>query len=88
MGCLLVALMCGLLAWRTAVGAINVREGGETTMILALPMWWVYALLAPGLALAALIALHQAWQHLQLRPLDGDDTTAGVDTMTTTAVSP
>ncbi len=70
LGCVFVALMCGLLAWRTAVGAIAVREGGETTMILALPMWWVYASLAPGLALAAVIALHQAWQHASLAPQD------------------
>jgi TRAP-type C4-dicarboxylate transport system permease small subunit len=29
-------------------------------MILELPMWWAYASLAPGLALAALIAALQA----------------------------
>jgi TRAP-type C4-dicarboxylate transport system permease small subunit len=59
-GALLIAVMCGLLAWRTGVGAAAVREAGETSMILALPMWWAYASLAPGLALAALIALYQA----------------------------
>jgi TRAP-type C4-dicarboxylate transport system permease small subunit len=37
-----------------------VREAQETSMILELPMWWAYASLAPGLALAALIALLQA----------------------------
>jgi TRAP-type C4-dicarboxylate transport system permease small subunit len=93
LGCVLVALMCGLLAWRTAVGAIAVREGGETTMILALPMWWVYASLAPGLALAAVIALQQAWQHVRLAPEDDDsasnalgDSAAGADQAT--AVKP
>jgi TRAP-type C4-dicarboxylate transport system permease small subunit len=35
-------------------------------MVLSLPMWWAYAGLAPGLGLAALIALLQA--------LRGDDT--------------
>ena len=39
-------------------------------MIRGLPMWWVYASLAPGLALAALIALLQAWLHLRGLPLD------------------
>jgi TRAP-type C4-dicarboxylate transport system permease small subunit len=29
-------------------------------MVLSLPMWWAYASLAPGLGLAALIALLQA----------------------------
>lgn len=62
LGALLLAAMCALLSWRTSVGAIAVREAGETSMILDLPMWWVYASLAPGLALSALIALVQAWR--------------------------
>jgi TRAP-type C4-dicarboxylate transport system permease small subunit len=61
-GALLLAAMCALLSWRTSVGAIAVREAGETSMILDLPMWWAYASLAPGLALSALIALRQAWR--------------------------
>lgn len=59
-GALLLAAMCALLSWRTSVGAMAVRDAGETTMILDLPMWWAYASLAPGLALTALIALVQA----------------------------
>jgi len=59
-GALLLALMCALLAWRSAAGAVAVHEAHETSMILALPMWWTYALLAPGLALAALVAVVQA----------------------------
>lgn len=62
-GALLLALMCALLAWRTGVGALAVRGAHETTMIIGLPMWWAYASLAPGLALAALVALAQAWMH-------------------------
>jgi TRAP-type C4-dicarboxylate transport system permease small subunit len=68
-GCLLVAAMCVVLAWRTAVGALAVREAMETTMILGLPMWWAYASLAPGLALAALVALVQAALHFGGRPM-------------------
>jgi TRAP-type C4-dicarboxylate transport system permease small subunit len=59
LGTLLVALMCALLAWRTGVGALAVRQAQETSMILELPMWWAYASLAPGLALTACIALLQ-----------------------------
>ena len=58
-GCLALAVMYGFLAWRTSVGAISVREAGETTMIISLPMWWAYACLAPGLALAGWVALIQ-----------------------------
>jgi len=68
-GALLLALMCALLAWRTGVGAMSVKEAMETSMILSLPMWWAYASLAPGLALAALIALYQAMLHFRGLPL-------------------
>jgi TRAP-type C4-dicarboxylate transport system permease small subunit len=60
LGAGLISLMCALLAWRTGVGALAIRESQETSMILELPMWWAYASLAPGLALAALIAALQA----------------------------
>ncbi|MFO1340158.1 MAG: TRAP transporter small permease subunit [Burkholderiaceae bacterium] len=60
LGALLLAAMCALLSWRTSVGALSVREAGETSMIRDLPMWWAYASLAPGLALSALVALLQA----------------------------
>lgn len=59
-GALLLAVMLGLLAWRAGVGAMAVDEAGEQTMILGLPMWWAYAILAPGLALTAVIAVTQA----------------------------
>ena len=62
-GSLLLALMAGVLAWRTAVGAVAVYEASETTMILGLPMWLAYAVLAPGLALTAVVATVQAFLH-------------------------
>ena len=62
-GALLLAVMCALLSWRSAAGAFAVQSAGEQTMILGLPMWWTYALLAPGLALTALVALWQATRH-------------------------
>jgi TRAP-type C4-dicarboxylate transport system permease small subunit len=61
-GCWCLVLMYSVLAWRTAVGAVSVRSAGETTMILSVPMWWAYASLAPGLALAAIIAFGQGWR--------------------------
>ena len=59
---------------RTASGALAVAEANETSMILGLPMWWAYAVLAPGLALTALIALVQAGLHLQGRLITHDRT--------------
>jgi TRAP-type C4-dicarboxylate transport system permease small subunit len=64
-GSILLAVMCLLLSWRTAAGALGVAEAGETTMIIGLPMWWAYAMLAPGLALTALIALWQGMRQLR-----------------------
>jgi TRAP-type C4-dicarboxylate transport system permease small subunit len=66
-GALLLALMVGLLSWRTSAGALAVHEAGETTMILGLPMWWTYALLAPGLALTCVVALIQAGMYFSGR---------------------
>jgi TRAP-type C4-dicarboxylate transport system permease small subunit len=60
LGNLMLVALYALLAWRTSVGAISVYEAGETTMIVSLPMWWAYACLAPGLALAGLVAAVQA----------------------------
>jgi TRAP-type C4-dicarboxylate transport system permease small subunit len=68
-GALLVAAMCAVLAWRTSVGALAVHQAGETSMILGLPMWWAYASLAPGLALAAVVALVQAALHFGNAPM-------------------
>ena len=71
-GGLLMALMVGLLAWRTGAGALAVGGAGETSMILGLPMWWIYAALAPGLALSGVIAVVQAWLRLAGRdPMQG-----------------
>lgn len=69
LGAALMALMCGVLAWRTAVGGAAVHEVGETSMILSLPMWWVYVSLAPGLALSGLIALAQVGRALRGLPI-------------------
>ena len=69
-GALLIAAMFALLGWRTGVGAFAVHAAGETSMIRGLPMWWVYAMLAPGLALAAWIAALQGWLQLRGRSLD------------------
>jgi TRAP-type C4-dicarboxylate transport system permease small subunit len=73
-GCVLLAVMCALLAWRTGVGAFSVHQAHEQSMILELPMWWAYASLAPGLVLTSLIALWQAAGHFsgRLRPIEGE----------------
>ena len=69
-GALLVSFCMLGLAWRCAVGGLNAHANFSTSMLLGLPHWWVYAGMAPALALAALIGLHQAlWPQLLLNHL-------------------
>lgn len=61
-GAVLLAVVMGVLAWRTAAGMATVRAGGEVSMIVGFPMWIGYAAIVPSLALAALTALYTAWE--------------------------
>ena len=56
-GALTLALAMGLFAWRTTVGMLSVKEAGETSMVVSVPLWWTYAGMAPCFALATLAAL-------------------------------
>ena len=62
-GALLVGLVTGLVGWRTAVGATVVYANGETTMLMGVPIWISYAMMAPGFMLTALVSVHAAWEY-------------------------
>ncbi len=68
-GSLLIGLFGLLLAWRTAAGALTVKDAGETSTILAWPVWIAQALMVPGFALLAVAGLYMAWRHLRARRL-------------------
>lgn len=59
-GALLLAAAMGLLAWRTVLGGLNAYNTHSGTMMIGFPEWIVYAVMAPALALTALIGLVQA----------------------------
>jgi TRAP-type C4-dicarboxylate transport system permease small subunit len=59
-GALLLAVVMALLAWRTALGGLNAYSTKSGTMMMGFPEWVVYALIVPGIALTAVIALVQA----------------------------
>ncbi|MGD9944642.1 MAG: TRAP transporter small permease [Burkholderiaceae bacterium] len=63
-GCALVGLMCGLLAWRTLLGGLSAKESQSVTMLLQFPEWIAFVSMVPPLALTAVIGLLQA-----LRPM-------------------
>lgn len=71
LGCLLYAVMTGLIAWRLWAGAALSRENQEASMLMNLPIWLSYALMVPGLVLCALVGLYQAWQHWRPASADG-----------------
>ncbi|MCX7894326.1 MAG: TRAP transporter small permease, partial [Burkholderiales bacterium] len=60
-GALLLAAVFLLLAWRVAVGVADMRQNGETSMILGFPTWITYLWLVPALALSGLNGLYAAW---------------------------
>jgi TRAP-type C4-dicarboxylate transport system permease small subunit len=65
-GTLLYTLVLGLVAWRVAVGGIDIKANQETSMLMALPLWIPYMLMVPGLVLCSVIGLVQTLQHLGL----------------------
>lgn len=68
-GALVLAAMMALLAWRTAVGAMDARANNEASMIMELPTWIGYALMVPSFALASVAALYVASRHFRLLDL-------------------
>jgi len=66
-GALVLAVMMALLAWRTAVGAMDARANHEASMIMDLPTWLGYALMVPSFALSSIAALYVAGRHFRLR---------------------
>ena len=48
------------ITWRCAVGGLNSFQTNSSTMLLGFPEWTVYALMVPGFALTAIIALMQS----------------------------
>jgi len=59
-GSLLVGLFGALIAWRAGVGALSVKEAGESSAILAILVWIAQALMVPGFLLLAAAGFYQA----------------------------
>lgn len=65
-GSLLVGMFGGLIAWRAWAGAMTVREAGETSMILAWPVWIPQAFMVPGFALLGLAGIYMCVHQLRM----------------------
>jgi TRAP-type C4-dicarboxylate transport system permease small subunit len=64
-GAATLGLLFLLLAWRAGVGVLEMRANGETTMVLGFPTWLTYLAMVPGLAVAGVIGLVQAFDARQ-----------------------
>jgi len=61
---LLLAGASFLLAWRIWDGMLEMREYGETSMVIALPVWWGYIPVAPSFVLLGIAALYTVFEEL------------------------
>lgn len=59
LGCLLMAAMFFAVGWRAVIGGLDVRQSGETSMLLGFPIWIGYAGMIPGVFVAGLVAFVQ-----------------------------
>ena len=64
-GALMVGLFGTLIAWRTAAGAIAIRDVGETSAILGWPVWFAQGLMVPGFALLGAAGFYMCIRHLR-----------------------
>jgi hypothetical protein len=60
LGALLLALVMGLMTWRSALGGLNAWNTGSGSMMMGFPEWIVYSLMVPALGLTAIIGFAQA----------------------------
>ncbi|MBW6506218.1 MAG: TRAP transporter small permease [Rhodobacteraceae bacterium] len=59
-----MAAVTALVAWRLGVGALAKAQSGETTFLLAIPVWWAYAACCVAAVAAALVT---AWDAARAR---------------------
>ncbi len=65
-GSLLVGLFGAVIAWRTAAGALALKDVGETSAILGWPVWVAQALMVPGFAMLAAAGFYMCVFHLRI----------------------
>lgn len=62
-GSFLLSILIVLLAWQTAVGAIDVYNNGNETMMLRLKEWWFYVVIAGGLFMLSIAGFIMTYRH-------------------------
>lgn len=59
-GALVLAIVFGLMAWRTTIGGMSSYNSGSQTMLMGIPEWIEYVAMTPPFALTCFIGLRQA----------------------------
>ena len=63
-GALLYAAIAALLAWRLALGGLDMHAVGEETMVLAVPVWWAFLPIVVSAGLLVAVCLYTVWRSL------------------------
>ncbi|MSO71223.1 MAG: TRAP transporter small permease [Alphaproteobacteria bacterium] len=59
------ALAVAILAWRMAVGGMELATARQETAVLRLPYWAAFVAAAPAMALLLVACAHDAWRRLR-----------------------
>ena len=71
-GCLTIALVGAVFAWRMGLGGMELRTSADETMVLRLPTWIAFPIIVPSMALLAAAGVLSAWQEWRLlKPKSG-----------------
>jgi TRAP-type mannitol/chloroaromatic compound transport system permease small subunit len=65
-GSFLVGVFGALIAWRTGVGAMAIKEVGETSAILGFPVWIAQGLMVPGFVLLSVAGFYLCLRNLRV----------------------
>ena len=61
---LLYTSIAALLTWRVALGGLEIRSYGETTMVLRVPVWWGYVPAVMSLGFLTLVCAYTCWRSI------------------------
>ena len=74
LGAVLIGIIAAVFTWRMTGGAIDLRRANDQSTILAIPTWYVVALMVPSFAVFSATGFYSAWVHWRGRRGGGVNT--------------
>lgn len=74
LGDLLYLLIAALLLWRMVHGGMEMRQYGEQSMVLRIPVWWSFLIIIPAMGLLVATTAATMIGHLRVARLEGAKT--------------